>query len=74
MVGKYYPVQVLRGESCCGAFCVGVGMCMAVRSSVEGVLAELADPRRGAALAAAARPSANSLETAQMCVKISIIA
>lgn len=39
---------------------------MVVRSSVEGVLAELAEPRRAAhAAAAAARTSAYSFETAE---------
>lgn len=38
---------------------------IAVRSSVEGVLAELADPGRGTALYRAARASANSLKTGE---------
>lgn len=57
-------MQVLRGESCCGTLDI-VGMWMAVRSSVEGVLAELAEPRRGAALAAPRASSANSFETVE---------
>lgn len=37
-----------------------MGLCIVVRSSVEGVLSELADPRRAPTVA---RTSANSFET-----------
>lgn len=44
--------------------CRGVGLWMVVRSSVEGVLAELAEPRRAPAPPTDAR-STHSFETAQ---------